>query len=456
MRFLDREEELNRLDKLFDSDEGSLACLYGRRRCGKTHLLRESTGNRTNVFYHLADKSDKPAQIARFVGEVSAQIPAFRAVSAADWGSVLDLWMGLAPRGSILVFDEFPYLVQRDESLPSILQRICDVLPESGKKVVICGSSQRMMQGFVLKQSEPLYGRAREIMPILPLPFEWMAKAFPSWTPFKRLKAWAVWGGVPRYWDLQMSSDTLWDAVWRNVCSPLGALRNEPQFLLLDDFGDVAQASSVLSFIGNGAHRAGEIAARMGRPATDMTRPLQRLAELGLVAKDTPFGADGNGKKSFYRIIDPFLDFWYRFVQPNLSRQDFLERPEERVRFEQPFSAYLGEVWERLVRETLAKRGLLDVGMVRNVARWWGTGTNKTQMELDVVAETEDGETLLVGEAKLRLSEIEREHAKSELETKARLLPFAGRYRRITTRLFVAADTDKEGLGLSWLEERGQ
>ena len=191
----------------------------------------------------------------------------------------------------------------------------------------------------------------------------------------------------------------------------------------------------------------------MGRPATDMTRPLQRLVELGLIAKDTPFGADGNGKKSFYRITDPFLDFWYRFVQPNLSRQDFLEKPEERARFEQPFSAYLGEVWERLVRDTLAKRGLSDVGMVRNVARWWGAGTNRVPMELDIVTETEDGQTLLVGEAKLRLSEIEREHAKSELEAKARLLPFAGRYRRIATRLFVAADTGEGDFGIGWLEK---
>lgn len=452
MEFLDREEELGRLGRLFDSSEGALACLYGRRRCGKTRLLRESTVNRDNVFYHLADKSDRPSQIARFVREVAAHIPAFRAASTADWGSVLDLWMGLAPRGSILVLDEFPYLVQRDESLPSVLQRICDVLPESGKKIVICGSSQRMMQGFVLKQSEPLYGRSREILPIRPLAFKWMGKAFPEWPPFERLKAWAVWGGVPRYWDLQISSDTLWDAVWRNICSPLGVLRNEPQFLLLDDFGDVAQASAVLSFIGGGAHRVGEIAARMGRPATDMTRPLQRLVELGLIARDTPFGADANGKKSFYRIIDPFLDFWYRFVQPNLSRQNFLEEEGERNRFEQPFSAYLGEVWERLVRDSLAEKGLPDFGGVRNVARWWGAGTNQKPMELDVVTESEDGKTLLAGEAKLRLSAVEAEHARAEVEAKARLLPFANRYRRIVTRLFVATDVGRDSLGLDWLE----
>ena len=151
------------------------------------------------------------------------------------------------------------------------------------------------MQGFVLKASEPLYGRAREILPIAPLRFGWMKSAFPRWSPWERLKAWGVWGGVPRYWELQDEAPDLWTAVRENVCSPLGGLRNEPRFLLLDDVEDSAQASTVLSFIGGGAHRASEIAARMIRPMSDLSRPLQRLTELGLVARDHPFGASENG-----------------------------------------------------------------------------------------------------------------------------------------------------------------
>lgn len=110
----------------------------------------------------------------------------------------MDLWLALMPKGAVLVFDEFPYLVEQDEALPSILQRIVDRLQDTGKKIIICGSSQRMMQGFVLKASEPLYGRAREILPIAPLKFEWMKAAFPQLSSWNRLKAYGVWGGVPR------------------------------------------------------------------------------------------------------------------------------------------------------------------------------------------------------------------------------------------------------------------
>ena len=452
--FLDRTEERARIGRLLNSPRGALCCLYGRRRCGKTRLLRECVKDRPNVLYHVADKSNRSAQIARFVNEAEVLNPAFHAALGGDWGTALDLWMSLTPNGSILVLDEFPYLVEQDEALPSILQRIVDAIQDQGKKIIICGSSQRMMQGFVLKASEPLYGRAREILPIAPLDFDWMKSAFPQWTVWERLKAWGVWGGVPRYWELQDDEPDLWTAVRRNVCSPLGVLRNEPQFLLLDDVGDIAQASTVLSFIGGGAHRASEIAARMARPITDMSRPLQRLTELGLITKDRPFDEEGTGKRSFYRVSDPFLDFWYTFVQPNWSRPDFLERLEDRKAFDHLYAPHLGGVWERLIRVKVQHKPLpgFDVRF-RNAARWWGTGLNRRAMELDVVAESIDRKTLLVGEAKLTLSAAEAAHARAELEAKAGNLPFAARYERIVTCLFVAKDPPPGAVSLDWCEK---
>ena len=452
--FLDRIEERERITSLMDGAEGAFCCLYGRRRCGKTRLLGECLKNRGNVLNYVADKSDRSAQIARFLNEAQAIHPAFRSLSNPDWGAVLDLWMALSPRGSILVFDEFPYLVEQDEALPSVLQRIVDKLPETGKKIVICGSSQRMMQGFVLKASEPLYGWAREILPIVPLKFGWMKEAFPKLSLWERLKSYGVWGGVPRYWEIQAEEPDLWSAVRRNVCSSLGVLRNEPQFLLLDDVGDVAQASAVLSFIGAGAHRASEIAGRMGRPLTDLSRPFQRLTELGIVAKDVPFGAEANNKKSYYRVSDPFLDFWYTFVQPNWSRSDFLESKEDVASFVGHYMPYLGGVWERLVRDTLAEKSLPEDEMrfVR-AARWWGTGLDRKPMEIDMVAESLDGKTLLVGEAKLSLSKVEAIRVVAELEGKAKQLPFANRYERIMTKLFVAQDPPPGAISLGWCEE---
>ena len=144
------------------------------------------------------------------------------------------------------VFDEFPYLAMSAPELPSILQRIVDMMSATGNKIIICGSSQRMMQGFVLKYSEPLYGRAREILPIRPLSFRWMKEAFPKATSRERLELWAVYGGVPRYWALAQSDEDVLSGIRSNIMNPLGILHDEPQTLLIDEVGDLAKASSVL------------------------------------------------------------------------------------------------------------------------------------------------------------------------------------------------------------------
>ena len=453
MPFLDRIEEKKRINRLLDGEKGSFCCLYGRRRCGKTRLLRECLRGRSNVLYYVADKSDRAAQLSRFISEAAVLNPVIGSAARLDWSSVLDLWLALMPKGAVLVFDEFPYLVEQDEALPSILQRIVDRLQNTGKKIIICGSSQRMMQGFVLKSSEPLYGRAREILPIMPLEFRWMKEAFPQLSPWERLKSYGVWGGVPRYWEIQEEEPDLWTAVYRNACSSLGVLRNEPQFLLLDDVADIAQASAVLSFIGAGAHRASEIAARMARPQTDLARPFQRLTELGIVAKDAPFAAEANNKKSYYCVSDPFLDFWYTFVQPNWSRPDFLESEEDRALFDRQYQIYLGGVWERLVRDEIQRRPLPGLEMrFRNAARWWGYGLDRKAMEIDIVAESLDRETLFVGEAKLSLSEREADRALYELEAKAKQLPFAAKYRHVVSRLFVAQDAPSAAVSIDWCE----
>jgi len=452
MEFPDRDEERSRLCRVLDAREGAFACLYGRRRCGKSRLLRECIKGRPNCLYYMADRSERAAQLSRFVAEAGSLFPGMRAASTFDWGLAFDLWIAVSPPDSVLVLDEFPYLAETSPELPSVLQRIVDSLPESGRKIVICGSSQRMMQGFVLKANEPLYGRAAEIVPVKPLTFDWMRLAFPKVSAVERLRMWGTWGGVPRYWELQQGFKSLMDALQVHL-APLGVLRHEPDFLLMDDVGDVAQAATVLSFVGAGAHRVSEIAARMNRPATDLSRPLQRLTELDLIARDQPFDTDAGGKKSLYRIADPFLDFWYAFVRPRWSRESFLLMKEDRDAFERDYRVHLGGVWERLVRDTLKRRPLPNSDIRwRKVSRWWGSGLDRNPMELDVVAESEDGKTLLVGEAKLSLTRAEAARCLSALKEKAAQLPFSRRYEKVVERLFVASNPPPDAVSQAWCE----
>ena len=108
MKFLNRTEEKARLDTLLDSPRGEFACVYGRRRCGKTRLLREVISKRENVVYFLADQSEKSLQISRLKDEVAMQISIFQDLEIKDWGKFFDLWRAYAPKGSVLVLDECP------------------------------------------------------------------------------------------------------------------------------------------------------------------------------------------------------------------------------------------------------------------------------------------------------------------------------------------------------------
>ncbi|MHB8973239.1 MAG: ATP-binding protein [Pirellulaceae bacterium] len=438
MKFFNRRDEKGRLTRAFGMASGSLCCLYGRRRCGKSRLLRETIPRRHAV-YHVADQMEPALQRRRLALDIASVIPGFDRVAYPDWSALLDRWRKDAPAGACLILDEFPYLVLSSPELPSILQRVVDAAAGSPLHIAICGSSQRMMQGLVLAPSAPLYGRAREILKISPLEFGWIAKAFPHASPQEALEHFSVWGGVPRYWELATDFETLDDAIQQLVLAPQGVLHNEPRHLLMDDLGDIVQASSILALIGQGCHRLSEIAARIMKPATSMTRPLARLQELDLIVREIPFGADErSGKTSLYRLADPFLAFWFRFVQPNRSLLESAPVAATHRKMRTAFPQHAAWVWETLARRSVPR--LRMAGQEWGVARrWWGGDAHGQPMEIDVMAESSDGKVLLVGEAKLQADAAEIDDLRNQLRDKAARLPFANRYRSVETVVFSAS-----------------
>ena len=268
-----------------------------------------------------ADERNPGLQRQALARAIAATIPGFGQVDYPDWDALLSRWFRESPAGAVLAIDELPYLVSTSPELPSVLQRLIDLHRPRRQHLIVCGSSQRMMQGLVLDANAPLYGRAQEILEIGPLPAGWIQHALALRTPRQALEAWSIWGGIPRYWELAADYTSVWKAIRALILDPLGVLHQEPTRLLLDDMRKTAQAASILSLIGRGCHRISEIAGRMGQPATTLSRPLQRLVELGLVIREVPFRAPPrSGKVSAYRIADPFLKFWFHYVEPNRSQ----------------------------------------------------------------------------------------------------------------------------------------
>src|SRR6185295_15448075 len=384
--FLDRDEEAARLRRLVASREGSLGVLYGRRRCGKSRLLREILPAEQSVYY-VGDEREGALQSAGLATEIARLLPGFDQVTYPDWNALLARFWNEASPGTVLALDEFPALVAAAGELPSLLQKYLDRFPGRQVHLILAGSSQRMMQGMVLDRTAPLFGRAAEILKISPLEAGWILRALRLRDSVRAVEAYSVWGGTPRYWELAADHPDLATAVRSLVLSPLGVLYEEPSRLLLDDFRDTAQAASIRGLIGQGCHRISEIAGRMGKPVTSLSRPLERLIEMDLVARETPFGTSARtSKRTLYRIADPFLRFWFRFVQPDRSRLEARQIAAVERDVAASFPHHAGEIWEELARSSVP--ALETFGRTWGPAgRWWGPGLDHQPLEIDLVAE---------------------------------------------------------------------
>ena len=449
MKFVDRIDEAARLKDALAREKSSLVVMYGRRRLGKSTLIKRVLSE--NDVYFLADRSEGQHQRALLAKVIAQVFPDFEKLSYPDWESMFRAVNYRTDKRFTLCLDEFPYLVEQSPELPSVLQKLVDE-KQLKYNLVLCGSSQNMMYGLFLDSTAPLYGRADEIMRLTPIRLPYIQEAL-NLNAMNAIEEYAVWGGVPRYWELRENRISLDDAMWHNILSVNGTLYEEPVKLFQDDVKDIVKTSTIMSYIGTGANRLSEIAARCNEPATNLSRPLKKLVDLGFLEKDVPFGIDEkNAKKSLYKIADPFMAFYYQFVVPNRS---FIELGR-RLPIEQALTAHFSESvnmqWEKLCRDAVT--GNLVNGVVYGKAkRWWGSVLNEDkkpeQVEFDVMAESLDKKSLLVGECKWTTGENDKQLTAALLR-KANLLPFAKNYT-IVPVLFLknAPKGDSENVMLS-------
>ena len=428
MQFLDREKELKRLRRFLGAGGGGLAVVYGRRRCGKSTLLQKALDS--PHVYILADQRESPLQIHSVAEALALVFPAFERARYGGWDDLFAALYARAPTPLCVCLDEFPHLVQSSPELPSIVQRYVD-RQDGWVKWILCGSSQRMMQGLVLERTAPLYGRARELFKVAPLDPGWIAKAL-KLGPNKAVEAFSVWGGIPRYWELASGYSSLRAALIDLVWDAQGVLHEEPMRLLLDDMRSASQPYSLLSLIGAGCHRVSEMAARSQKPMTSIMRPLAQLCELGYVRRDIPFGGHPrNSKLSLYRLDDPFMRFFFRFVLPFQSSLAQCVLKEAEAAWSSGRIHHLAACWEQLARLSVPRMTLSGQSWGA-ASSWWNRAGG--DVEIDVLACSVDGKEILAGECKwlerkqsLDVSAIDR-----RLRDRVAAMPLASGKRVVT------------------------
>lgn len=431
MEFVDRQKEINRLNKALSSEKKRFLVMYGRRRLGKSTLIKRVL-TETDVYFE-ADLNEPIVEMQLLVNTIRMVYPAFADAKYESWDSLLMHFNDICKDNSTLCLDEFPYLVKKNPALPSVLQRLLD----SGDlrfNLIICGSSQRMMEKLILNAAEPLYGRADEKICLRPIPLPYWKEAFrlDSKTAFEEF---SIWGGVPRYWVLREDYDNMWDAVEGLILDEHGILADEPNALFLDETSEIASYSSIMTAIGSGHTRYSAVADAVGRKVTELSLPIKTLREMSFLGKEVPFGEnEEKSRKTLYRISDPFMSFYYRYVAPNKSYLA-LGKPERIMgRIKRDFNSHVGMIWEVCCRRAVSFNDLLgkEWGMA---SRWWGSLPEKNDsgkvighidVELDVVAESSDKKSLLVGECKWNAADY-AERLFHALKAKVEKIPqFAG------------------------------
>jgi len=437
MNFVNRVVEQQMLRTSLDELNSSFIVIYGRRRLGKSTLIKKILTS--NDVYFLADQSEKSQHIRLLAKEIALQIEGFDKVIYPDWNIFFETLQLRTTKKFTLCLDEFPYMVKKSPELPSVLQKLIDS-KTTKFNLILCGSSQTMMHGLVLDSKEPLYGRADQILKLSPINICFL-KEYLKCSDIQAIEEYSVWGGIPRYWELRQKNNSLHNAIENHIINSLGTLYEEPYRLLFDDMRDIIQASTLLSVIGFGANRLSEIAARMEKPATQISRPLDKLIELGFIEREIPFGEQPkNCKKSIYKIADPFMDFFFRFVIPNRSLIELGRISIVLNEINNNFNQYVAWHWEKLCRKAVS--GNTINGITYNIAsRWWGNVSKDEIAEIDIVAQSIDKKTILIGECKWsKVSNAELQIDK--LIQKAKKLPFT-KGHTIVAVLFVKECPEK-------------
>ncbi len=415
--FIDRENELAFMGELWERDNSFLP-IYGRRRVGKTRLVKEFIKDKPAV-YHLARNSTYLDNLREFAGAVLERYPS-PYLTPESFSSFADVFRCLGEKGKVVVvIDEFPYLIQSDKRVLSEFQYIVDEVVRASKlHLIIVGSSVGMMEEHVLSQKSPLYGRRDGQIRLEPLDF------FSSWKLLgvgleEAIKIYGVTGGIPAYLILF----SRFEDVKRLAFSKQGFLYAEGDFLLSSELREPKVYKLILKAVAEGKTRFNEISTFTGLPRSNLFKYVEVLERLGFLKREKPITAPPKTKKTRYRIFDNYIRFYFRFVERyrdevELENLDFWEE------FLEEYNAYLGGVFEDIARQFLM--GLKRVGRLpfrfTKVGRWWRKGE-----EIDIVALNERERRALLVEVKWKdLSMRKARGVLKDLERKGELIGLEG------------------------------
>lgn len=400
--FYGREKELKKLNQMYGSDKFEFAVFYGRRRVGKTTLIREFCKGK-NAIYFVAREASGEVNLQNFSADVFGAKDKDKSGNSyfPDWEKAFEYIYNISiQERTILVIDEYPYLAGSYRPISSIIQAHIDMgLKDSKLFLILCGSSMSFMEYQVLGYKSPLYGRRTAQFRVRPFTYFQSLPFFGGFNNEDKAVLYGITGGIPEYLSKINANISLKENIISLYLSDSGALYEEPTNLIKQELREPATYNGIIDAIASGASRLNEIATKNGIESNKCAKYLTSLMSLGIVKKEIPI-TETISKKSIYLLEDQMFRFWYRFVFPNMSLIASDLGEEVYVsKIEPQLSTFMGLAFEDICKQYMYENIKSAPFFFGNIGRWWGNNPKqKRQEEIDLMAF--EGENALFGECK--------------------------------------------------------
>ena len=416
MKFYNREDELQEMNLLRNTPPAMIV-LTGRRRVGKTELIKKFLEDSTGVYFFVDSEKSEKMLINEFSGQLKECFDLGEYVRIEDWETLLKLIFDVGrDRDVIVCIDEFQRFLQINPSVVNQLQKYWDTR-SAGSRVffVLSGSSVGMMNRIFVEQNAPLFRRAQNILFIEPFDFKTINSILNDLgivDATTRIEMYALFGGMIHYYTLieHYGVKSAMDAINKLVLRKFAPLKSEVRDTMIESFGREHRTYySILTAIALGKSTKSEIGDFVDVKATSLSGYMDNLMNtVGVVRRLVPVTepAPWRSKKGRYLLNDNFFAFWFRFIFRNMSHHEIgdFEYIGEKIR--QGFDSFVGRNFEGICREFLVDLNRQEPGQLPfrfdSIGSWW----NRKGDEIDIVALNSETGEILFAECKWRSAAV--------------------------------------------------
>ncbi len=436
-QFINREEELKFLEEKYLEDLPQLIIIYGRRRVGKTELIKKFIQNKKSIYILCSRTSIKENvdELKRKFYEITGK-EYFLNLNTTSFFDLFKFFVNeIKNEKIVIVFDEFPYLIEIDRSIVSVFQKIWDELLLNTKLfLILCGSSIGMMESELLSYRSPLYGRRTGQWKVEPFKFKDIRKIFENFSIEDTIKIWSIFGNIPYYLSFFDKNSSVEENIKNKILKKGEVLFEEPKFLLKEEFREPKTYMLILKYISLGYNTQGQLSSVTGIEKGNLSKYLSVLEETKIIEYILPLG---QRKRGLYIISDPFFNFWFRFVYPNVSDLEIGLIDKVFSRISNELNDYYGIMFERLILELIKTKTIEFPFNFDWVGKWW-----YKDKEIDIVAlNSKTNETVFV-ECKWQ-ENVDVEKILNELKEKSKFVKWRNEKRKEYYAIFAKSFKEK-------------